>query len=540
MASVQGGLVLVSPGVALAALPAGPSGIGAPNVVAAGAAAPVPVGPSTPAQPAPGVVKPPLVVSPVERAKLRARAERVEVVVEELTSERSVTTARPDGTFQTEVSVEPVRFRDAAGVWRGLDAGLVADGLGRLRPRSAPVGAARVAQTTGSGPVVEVGEGAGLFSWRLEGAAPGRSGQVGAAAGPGSASSVRYGGVLPGGRDLLLAVQPGRVKESVVLPDRAAGLGFPSYTDVFTVPVGVSARQGVRGVEFVDAAGVVLAEFGGGHAFDSTADAVGEPVTAPVSTRLVAQTGRSVTVTVGVEPAWLADSVRVFPVTIDPDFYANTNGGGFDAYVDEAFPTTTEGSYDSGRLKTGFRSVNGVNRPAETLLQFGLPAELTNYDNNVLSSTLSVYNEYSSSCDRADMPPVVVRSNAGPWDARAVTWNTRPGVWDPWTSKKFAFGYSSACAAAWADIDVRPQVQEWSNGRPNYGFRLWVESGLTFGYKRFKPAESGAGSAPALRVTWENCSVVPGGPTGPRKVCGAIRDTWWALGAGGVGVTDHR
>jgi YD repeat-containing protein len=410
-----------------------------------------------------------------------------------------------------------------------LELQLVAEG-DRLRPKAAPGSAARVVQTTGSAPVVEVGEGATVFSWRLEGVVAGRSARV-SVGGAGSASRVSYPEALPGGRSLQLQVQGDRVKEAVVLPEPAVALAFPSYRDVFTVPAGASARQGARGVEFVDARGALVAVFGGGHAFDSSRDAAGEPATSPVSTTLVGQTGRSVTVSVGVDPAWLADPARVFPATVDPDFYTNSSiDWGQDAYVDAAFPATAEGWYDAGALKTGTRAVNGGSYATETLVQFGLPAELTSQNNNVLWSELAMFNDYSFSCDRSDMPPVVVRSNASAWDARTVTWNSRPAVWDPWTAKKFAFGYSSACPGAWAGFDVQPQVQQWSRGRPNYGFRLWVESGATFGYKRFQPAELGWSAAPALRVRWENCSTIDGGPNGPKKVCGAIRDRWNALG----------
>ncbi len=164
-------------------------------------------------------------VSPLERARAKARAQGSPVVVEELVSERSSTTALADGTFDTQVSTEPVRFRDAGGVWRPLDLELVTDG-GRLRAKAAGPAAARVVQSTGSAPVVEVGEGARVFSWRLEGMAAGRSAQVSGPGGPGAASRVRYAGALPGGRDLLLQVQGERVKESVLLPDRAVALAF--------------------------------------------------------------------------------------------------------------------------------------------------------------------------------------------------------------------------------------------------------------------------------------------------------------------------
>ncbi len=37
----------------------------------------------------------------------------------------------------------------------------------------------------------------------------------------------------------------------------------------------MTARQGERGVEFVDPLGVLVAGFGGGHAFDSSSDVNG-------------------------------------------------------------------------------------------------------------------------------------------------------------------------------------------------------------------------------------------------------------------------
>jgi hypothetical protein len=113
--SVQGGLVAFSAPPAVAAGPS-PVGIGEPNRAAGAAAAPVAVA-SAPAGPAGPVSAPRPVppVSPLEPTRAKAKAQGSPVVVEELTSERSRTTALADGTFDTEVSTEPVRFRDARG-----------------------------------------------------------------------------------------------------------------------------------------------------------------------------------------------------------------------------------------------------------------------------------------------------------------------------------------------------------------------------------------------------------------------------------------
>lgn len=204
---------------------------------------------------------------------------------------------------------------------------------GWLRPRAAAAAAPRLLAQAGpaAGPVVEVGADAQVFAWGPQGAgsAPAVTSRP---AGPAGAARARYAGLMPGGRDLQLDVTAGGVRESVVLPDRAGALTAPSYSDVFTVPAGVTARQGAGGVEFVDPLGALVASFGGGHAFDSAPSDSAEPAHAPVAAGLGSQTGRQVTVTVGVDRVWLADPARVFPVTIDPEFYSNTTGpGGTDA-----------------------------------------------------------------------------------------------------------------------------------------------------------------------------------------------------------------
>ncbi len=339
------------------------------------------------------------------------------------------------------------------------------------------------------------------------------------------------------------------------------------YRNTFTLPAGVTARQATAqggvdpttlGVEFVDASGAVIATFGGGKAVDSSANEVGEPATAPVATRLLAvkpgtgagsgagaagsATG-SATVEVSVDPAWVADSARVFPVTIDPHIATGTGFSGstgpngsnnFDAYVDEAFPTTNEGVQDSGRLLAGYRPINGANKASTTLVYFNL-GDLIGSENTITSAQFSVWNNYSYSCTPSGL---WVDAATGSWNPATVTWNTRPGWANAGSMKTFAHGYSSSCAAAAEFYDVTPIVQKWANGTTgyypgltNYGFIITANGTDVNGYKRFNSAETGSGM-PGLTVSWENCTNYPAGAggSGTRKVCGSIRDDYAANG----------
>ena len=377
-------------------------------------------------------------------------------------------------------------------------------------------------------------------------------------------SDAVFPGVLKGGRDYTVTVTATGAEESVVLAsrDEVVAAGGPRaaavYRNTFTLPAGVSVRQAAGknttdatalGVEFVDAAGAVVATFGGGKAFDSSAKAAGEPATVPVATRLLATTTGagtapgSATVEISVDPAWVADAARVFPLTIDPHIATGTGFSGstgpngsnnFDAYVDEAYPTTAEGVQDSGRLLAGYRPINGATKGSTTLVYFNL-GDLIGSENTIFNAQFSLWNNYSYSCNPTGL---WVDAATSSWNPATVTWNTRPGWANAGSMKTFAHGYSSSCAAAAEFYNVTPIVQKWSNspnsyygGMNNYGFIITANGGDASGYKRFNSAETGSGM-PGLTVTWENCTNYPAGAgaSGTRKVCGSIRDAYAANG----------
>lgn len=166
-------------------------------------AADQPAGPA----PAPGTPSGPR-SSELEAATQQARAAGVSVVVAGRTTPRSRTLANPDGSFTTESSPAPVRWRDGEGRWQDVDLSVVARTDGSVGPRSAPPAAGEV----GADGTVSASSRAGTVRWRADGVLPGRvraaDSEIVAAAGLGS------------GRDVRWRVVPGGVKESLVVSDR--------------------------------------------------------------------------------------------------------------------------------------------------------------------------------------------------------------------------------------------------------------------------------------------------------------------------------
>lgn len=520
---------------------------GADAKAEAAAQAPAPPVPPT-VQPAPDPVE-----AALSAAQVKAKSSQSAVEVSERTGPRSRTVANPDGTFTTSVSTQPVRYQDGSGAWRSLNLALQPSGA-RLNPAAAGPWAARLAtDSAASDGLVQAGPDGSVLSW-----SPAGIGSVTAAVPAGSAAAA-YPAALPGGWEVDEQVTAGGAEESVVIPTRLSSTalgGAASYRDVFTLPAGVSARQAAPGadgvslgVEFVDSTGHVIATFGGGRASDSsglTTDSSGltsgtpslagtEPASVAVTTRLVGQSAGQATVDSGVPAAWLADPARVFPVTIDPHMTAGTSfsgdtTGGFDAYVDQAFPTTAEGVYDPTNLKIGVRSVNGTLANSYSFIWFNL-GDFDNSENHVFSATLSLNNTYSYTCTAEGVDLAAV---GGPWNASTITWNNHPGGTGPVVSKTFSHGYSSACPAARESFDVTQIAQLWANGPSGYNGGL-ADSGIDFvahtgnvtDYKRFGAAENGAANASQLSISWENCTYYG---TNTNKVCTAIRDEYTAKG----------
>lgn len=131
--------------------------------------------------------------------------------------------ANPDGSRTMQVSTGPKWFKDANGVVREIDLGVVSRADGTKEAKSAP-GAAKLAKST-EATVASVETSAGTVELRHPGAV--------AAPGVDTGKNVRYAKALPGGRDLVLALTPDGFEESVILAD---AIGPPSYLSQLVLP----------------------------------------------------------------------------------------------------------------------------------------------------------------------------------------------------------------------------------------------------------------------------------------------------------------
>jgi len=441
-------------------------------------------------------------------------------------------TKNADGTTTVKVTPTKSRFKDPAGVWRDLDLTLVPQPDGSLGAKAGDGSIARVAKATAGGAgLVSAPTVAGPIVLAHPDTAPGLAPRLaGAAATFGKAAA---------GRDVQVQLRPDGFEESLLLasataltvPGGAAAAG--SYTETFTLPAGVSARQAKAGVEFVDKTGAVIASYGGGSAQDSKVDPrSGDPASSPVTTTLVGQAGVVATVHVAADPAWLADPARVFPITVDPTFAADTGSegaGGFDTYTYSPNPTTAEGSFDTDPvLKVG--SFDGGASRARAYLVFTLNG-FQNTQVPVQSAQLSLFNTYSYGCDSGGQS-IYAQAAGGPFSRGGTTWNNQPngdGGSPNIGSPPFAHGHDGSCGPDWVRWDIGAQAQRWSNGAANLGLTLTSSDETnSYGWRKFANGASGA-TAPTLVITYgtNNCTYYP--QTG-HSVCGAIRDHYNALG----------
>ena len=410
---------------------------------------------------------------------VRGYVEGESVEVPELTTEVRRVWSNPDGTSTEELAASPVRFRDGSGRWRDYDVDLTARN-GRLVPESAPSGES-VATTADAAAVVQTVTDAGVV--RLE------QGGAEAVRGVVDGDEVVYVDAVDGDSDLVAGLVPGGFETTVVVPD--GGAGRASFTQELTVPAGVVVRDGGPGVELVDAAGVIVGSYGSGVATDSSA----QPVEQEVVTRLVAQDATKATVSVSVDPAWLADPARVFPVAIDPTFTQNTAASGaMDTYVQSNIVNTPQAN--ATELKVG--EAYGTTYQRRALLRFNT-SSLVGPNRQVLSANLGLLNSYSPSC--GSLRAVEVRSLNGAFDANTV-WSNQPGYGATTiTSAPFAHGYNSSCPADGADIDIKTLVQKWVDGSTNNGIGIKaVDETDSLAGKTFMSGE--AGFPPTVTVTY--------------------------------------
>jgi hypothetical protein len=234
-----------------------------------------------------------------------------------------------DGSVTRRVFQHPMNYQASKGVWAPVDTTLVAGTGGRLQEKansvqisfaaaSASASASAPSGTSGAGTAaaaaaadlaqVQIGTGESV-GWSVAGGAP-VTAQV-------SGSTATYPGILPGAK-VTETSGPTGVKESIVLASAAAG-------NVFTFPLdarGLTPSLAPGGqVVFTDAAGKQAGEIPLAFATDSKFNpGTGRGATTWNVSYGLAKQAAGWVLTVTVDPSWLNDPARVFPVDIDPTF----------------------------------------------------------------------------------------------------------------------------------------------------------------------------------------------------------------------------
>jgi hypothetical protein len=212
-----------------------------------------------------------------------------------------------DGSFTRRLAAAPINFRNPAGAWQPIVTTLAQQGPGRWAQQAnsdgvsfAPTGASRLLTTVAPAPGQSV-------STALAG---------GAAVAPVvSASTITYPGVRPG-TDLVAYSTAAGARESLVLHSASAASSwvFPlSLQGLQPVPAAGGA------VDLVTPGGKVAAFIPAGYADDSAKVDLRSgksTATGAVSYQLTTYQGAPA-LQVTLDPAWLNDPARVFPVTVN-------------------------------------------------------------------------------------------------------------------------------------------------------------------------------------------------------------------------------
>jgi len=488
-------------------------------------------------------------------SRLTGDAEPVDV--EKLTTPTRIVTRNPDGTLTAEISSGPVRVR-RDGKWVDLDPTLVQGRDGTLGPKVGFVPIAVASRADGTRAKVSIARAGDSSDTGEAGLATGnkstpsvspppedpfrgdptafgkgwvfrRSGQPSSSAPLVSVDThdgvftlahpdadavaaevvgeqIRYPGALSHGRDVTLQLAPRGFEESVILVDGSAP-GF--YEVLLEVPEHTIAQESPSGILFVDPEDDerVVAAYGSGVAYDSAM--AGYPVGQVVDIAIVSQGAGVVRLRVSVDEAWLADPMRVFPVTIDPIFtdYSTTRYLVGDTYVQSSQPSS--GFWTSYDLFTGLLNFYGYHWYRSQVFFIVDALRDGHAEVNSASFAMSINNWVT--CEAS---PLEVRVNTG-WNGPWTTWYNYPGV----AAAPMSWNWVG-CGYTFFSVGVTEQVRKWI-GLPSFmdpvtGFDVrsgwegwdgsfhkyasgdtWIPPSLTINYTRYdatyattRPAES--------------------------------------------------
>jgi RHS repeat-associated protein len=364
----------------------------------------------------------------------------VEVPVTEFDTETSETVLNEDGTYTTTIYPAPINYQNPEGDWVPIDNTLVpssepgfawenaANGYGVLLPANLQDGPVRM----------ELG--AEWIELTMIGAIG--TGSV-------SESTATYAEALPGVSVSYRAMNQG-VKEAITL---AGPLAPAAFTFSLTTSSGLSVtKSAVGGLDFTDSSGDVLLSSPAPFVYDSSKTDEGSSTA--VSLTLTDADG-GLMVAVAIDPAWLADLDRVWPVVLDPTITApdtqdcHIAGGEFD---DQNLCSRNE-------MRVGWDG----NAKRRMLLKFDVSS--VPFESNILSADMALYLVSNTSSNSANYDVHRVKKN---W-TNGATWRKYDGV-TLWTDPGGDFG-----SEVYATKSMDGTVVGWKHWYPSGLIQRWVD-----------------------------------------------------------------
>lgn len=402
--------------------------------------------------------------------------------VSQRTANRSVF-VNADGTDTARVYAEPIHYRTADGTWADIDTTLVhqPDGTWQEKANSAsPVfgatgdSSALLATRPGNGESV---------AFSLQGATD--------TAAVVSGNEVSYPGILPDAAVRYSANTAG-VKETLVLDNASAPT---TWTFPLTLR-GLTASLDKDGaVVLTDTAGKVVQTVPHGFMRDSNIDpASNDGAQSSGVTYALAVVGGQQVLRVELDPTWVHDPARVFPIDVDPtsiDATAST-------YVMSQF--RNDYSTDDV-LKAG--TYDGGTHVANSYLLFH-DVGVTFANDYIEAATLNLNTVHSWSCTARPVsvsPILTTWSPAGVKSYPTVSYGASIG------QSSFAAGYTG-CGAQWESVDLGDNpsasgtklIEQWAHGGSNLGLAVTASKTDNFGYKEFSSVNTPY--APYLSITY--------------------------------------
>ncbi len=397
-------------------------------------------------------------------------------VVEEDVSRRTENSKHyvlSDGSYRAEIHNGPIHYR-SDGRWDDIETRFVRDLTpGTFRSKATPATVKVNAQTGGKRPV-RVERDGWAFEIDMLGTVESAPVSLG--------NKARFLNVAKN-TDLEYEVLSGGLKETVILSSADAPTTF-----TFEIKLdGLELRQ-------IPGGPVALFELGANEptlylgelvVFDSSENGAGDPAYCIDSEMRIDSYVNRAVLTYSISESWLKDPARVFPVNVDPTFYASE-----DTFISSKYPTTTYGG--STELKVGYYdSTTGHNRALVKFNTSSIPSNAY-----VASASFRAYMFHQYYTNTAT--PVYVGRVTSAW-SNATTWNLRPS--------HVALGTQSVTGrGVWVAQGCTATVQNWLRGTwANHGFSLYQKedgSQNQTHWKKFYSREAGTTYDPQLIVDY--------------------------------------